>query len=383
MRVSRIRHNRNVPPLFITDLDAEPLSLPLLEPFAIATGAQARADNVLVRLRLGDGPGAIEGLGEAAPFPAVSGETQAGALRAVQQARDLLVGHDARGLHAIQGLLLEALPGEAAARCAIEMALLDALLRWHRMPMWAYFGGSGTTLHTDMTVTAGNREHAAAAARAIAGRGIMMIKVKVAAGAPEEDAERLAAIHQAVPGAGLLADANGGYTTPQALRFLSLLAERGVPLLLLEQPVLREDEEGLAAVARQATVPICADESARSAADVLRLVRGGAVQAINIKLMKSGLAESLAMYAIARAAGLRLMIGGMVESLLQMTCSAHFAAGLGDFSYVDLDTPLFIAEHPFGGGFRQHGAELRLDHVEAGHGVHWSRGTCPSTEGMG
>jgi L-alanine-DL-glutamate epimerase-like enolase superfamily enzyme len=93
------------------------------------------------------------------------------------------------------------------------------------------------------------------------------------------------------------------------------------------------------------------------------------VQVFNIKLMKTGIAESLAIAAIARAAGLDLMIGGMVESVLAMTTSACFAAGLGGFAFVDLDTPLFLADNPFDGGYVQTRDCLELSGIVAGHGV--------------
>lgn len=353
-------------PTIIADIRAEALDMPLTEPFAIATGTQQVAHNVLIRLVLGDG---TEGLGEAAPFPAVSGETQQSTLEALVQTRALLLGRDARSWRKIGQLLAEVLPDQPAARCGIEMALLDALLRRQDMPLWSFFGGSSTALETDMTITAGDAQHTARAARAIADRGIETIKVKVGALSPEEDVQRLATIHQALPQARLLADANGGYTAAQALAFLQAVASAQIPLLLLEQPLPREDWAGQVEVARRSPIPICADESVRSAADVLHIVRTGAAHVINIKLMKCGLDEALSMWSIARAAGLQLMIGGMVESILAMTFSAHFAAGLGGFSYVDLDTPMFIAAHPFKGGFRQQGARLSLDHIEAGHGV--------------
>ena len=85
--------------------------------------------------------------------------------------------------------------------------------------------------------------------------------------------------------------------------------------------------------------------------------------------MKSGVVEALAIWNVATSAGLKIMIGGMLESVLAMSFSAHFAAGLGGFTYVDLDTPMFIREHPFVGGFEQEGARLSVARVEAGHGV--------------
>jgi L-Ala-D/L-Glu epimerase len=353
-------------PTLITAVAFEPLDLPLTEPFAIATGAQHVAHNVLVRLTLADG---TTGLGEAAPFTAVSGETQAGTLAALQSVHEALLGQDARAWRPLSAQLSEALETAPSARCALETALLDALARHHRVPLWVFFGGAGTTVDIDMTVTAGDRAHAIASARAILARGITTLKVKVGAGEPGLDVERLVAIREVAPQARLFADANGGYTVAQARAFLAGLERAGVPLALFEQPVAPEDFEGLASLARSSRIPICADESARSAADVLRLVRERAAHGVNLKTMKCGVVESLTMWHLARAAGLELMIGGMVESVLSMSLSAHLAAGLGGFHYADLDTPLFIARHPFRGGYHPEGSRVSIASAPAGHGV--------------
>lgn len=355
-----------MPQTTVVSLEARPLDLPLREPFAVAGGAPDTARNVLVRLTLADGS---VGIGEAAPFTTVSGETQESAIAAVAASRSLLIGQDARALRRLSLGLGELLAEEAAARSALEQALLDALLRHHHMPMWAYFGGHGTELDTDITITAGDRVHAGRAAAPAAGQGFGTLKVKVGASSPAEDAERLREIREAAPNLPLVLDANGGYSAEQALELLELLAAQGLRVSLFEQPVHRSDTLGLLAVARRSKVPICADESARTAADLRWLITSGAVQAVNLKIMKSGLFETVAMYHLARSAGLELMIGGMIESVLAMTVSAHLAAGLGGFSYVDLDTPLFIASHPFQGGFDQQGARLRVGHIASGHGV--------------
>jgi L-alanine-DL-glutamate epimerase-like enolase superfamily enzyme len=91
--------------------------------------------------------------------------------------------------------------------------------------------------------------------------------------------------------------------------------------------------------------------------------------------MKSGIAEALDIVAVARAAGLSLMIGGMLESTLAMSASACFAAGQGGFEFVDLDTPLFMLRSPFEGGFTWSGAELSLSQICLGHGVSWPDAT--------
>jgi len=353
-------------PTVITEIEVSPLDLALTEPFTIASGTQHHAANLLVKVTLEDG---TVGLGEAAPFPAVSGETQAGTRAAVEALGQRLIGEDASRWRYLSSRLEEEGVDAPAARCGLEMAMLDAFGQHHRLPLWRFFGGAGASVETDMTVTAGDLAHATASAKAIVERGIRALKVKVGAASPDVDAARLLAVHRAAPGARLTADANGGYTVEEALDFLARVAKAGVPLALFEQPVSPVDPAALAEVTAKSRVPICADESARSAQDVLRLVKERAAHAINLKVMKTGLVQTLAMWTLARTAGLGLMIGAMVEGVLAISFSANLAAGLGGFSDVDLDTHLFIRTHPFQGGFVQTGGVLDVSGVGQGHGV--------------
>ena len=165
----------------IEEISAAPLNLPLTEPFSIATGAQQSADNVLVRLRLADG---TVGLGEAAPFPAVSGETRQSSTSTIESAAELLSGLDAREWGRIDALLAQQYPDQPAARCALETAVLDALLQHHHMPLWSFFGGASSSLETDMTVTTGDCAHASLSARTVLAHDINIIKVKLGALSP-------------------------------------------------------------------------------------------------------------------------------------------------------------------------------------------------------
>ncbi|MFT3767839.1 MAG: enolase C-terminal domain-like protein [Minicystis sp.] len=236
--------------------------------------------------------------------------------------------------------------------------MLDALARRAGMPLWAFFGGSGRALVTDVTIPTGSIEEARADAAMRAAAGFSRLKVKVGGAGAKDDAARLVAIREAAPGAELMLDGNGGLTAEAALDLLTDLRARGVLPILFEQPVPGGDIEGLAQVARRGSVPVAADESVTTAADVLRIAAAGAAQVVNIKPMKSGVVEALAIASTARAAGLGLMIGGMVEAKLSMSLSACFAAGLGGFAFVDLDTPLFLADEPFEGGYAQRGEHL-------------------------
>lgn len=341
-----------------------PIDEALTEPFAIASGAQARASNVLVVVELASG---IRGIGEAAPFPAVSGETQASSLRALEVARSLVVGRDVRAIRALSGEIGEALGVERAAVAGIEAALLDALARAHGVSLTDWFGGVRATVRTDITITKGTVAHARASAESARARGIGTLKVKVGGSGVELEVERMLAIAATSPRA-LLVDANGGFTEAEAAEFLRALHARGVRLALFEEPVARGDVDAMARLAERG-VPIAADESARTPRDVVELARAGAAAAVNLKTQKSGIFGALEIASVARSLGLELMIGGMVESEIGMTFSAHVASGLGGVRFVDLDTPFWFERAVTAEGYRVRGDEVLLDPEAPGLGL--------------
>ncbi len=352
----------------IRSVEVAPLDIPLFEPFGISGGAQAAANNVLVTLELADG---TLGYGEAAPLPAYNGETQAQALAVLAGSRRWLAGYvvkDWRWLAAEFRGRGGAWCG--SAQCAFELALLDALTKQRGEPLWKFFGGAGTTLETDMTVTTGTATEAAANARAIRKRGIRMIKVKVGGKlGPAHDLERVGAISEVAPDSPLILDGNAGVSRAAASELVRGLKARGIVPALLEQWLAKDDLAGARSLAEESGWLVAADESVTSADDARRVVAERAAGAINIKLMKGGVAAALDIVAVAKSAGLALMIGGNVESILAMTGSACFAAGQGGFDFADLDTPLFLAENPFDGGFTMDGGKISVAHLAAGHGV--------------
>ncbi len=113
---------------------------------------------------------------------------------------------------------------------------------------------------------------------------------------------------------------------------------------LLEQPLPKHDLAGMAFVAKRCPVPVAADESVASPEGALKVLELGAATAINIKAAKSGYSRSLAIAAIARAAGVPLMIGCMAETARGLAASAALAAGTGFFRFVDLDSDHLLAE---------------------------------------
>jgi len=355
-------------PCLVRSFTVQPLDIPLHTPFGISGGAQAMANNVLVRLEL---EGGATGYGEAAPLPPYNGETQAQALAALEAARGWLPGRPADDWCALAGEFRARGGAQCgSAQCAFELALLDALGRRDGVPLWKFFGGAGTALETDMTVTTGTPEQAAADARAIRDRRIRMIKVKVGGPkGPAYDLARLAAIHAVAPDAPLILDGNAGVSRTDATALVQGLRGRGIRPALLEQWLPKDDLTGLRALGEESGWLVAGDESVCSAADAQKIADTKAAQVLNIKLMKAGLAVAQDIVAVAKRTGLGLMIGGNVESILAMTGSACFAAGQGGFTFADLDTPWFLAANPFVGGFTADGGALSVAHIKAGHGV--------------
>jgi L-alanine-DL-glutamate epimerase-like enolase superfamily enzyme len=350
----------------VVRIDARPFTAGLTDSFEIAGGAAHEHAGVFVQLTLADG---TVGHGEASPLPAFNGETAAGSLAAVRRAGRLWLGRDAGAWRARLTELEDALPaGAGAARAALGMALLDAWTRRAGLPLRSLFGGAESRVVTDVTVTILPPEEAAAAARRIRAFGVRTVKIKVGKD-PESDAARVAAVAAVDPRFTLTLDANQGYGPRESLQLLRLLKRRGLRISMFEQPAAADDWDGLKEVARKGDLPVAADESVKCRADALGLARQRAVSVINLKLMKMGILEAWDCALIARASGLGLMIGGMIETSLAMACAAHFAAGIGGFGVVDLDTPLWLKKDPTRGLRLARGGVYDLTRVQRGIGV--------------
>lgn len=351
----------------IASVRAKPWNIELIEPFGIATGAQFVAENVLVEVRLADG---TRGIGEAAPFPAVNGETQARALDAIARCETVLVGAEARTWRRHAAMLAEMISDTPSAVAGLEAAILDAWLRRAGVSLWTFFGGREDSLETDITIVTGTAERAREAAERAKADGFRTLKIKVGGASLAHDVERLDAIVRAAPNARLVLDANASLSSDDAVRLVGHVGKERI--VLFEQPTAADDHDGMRQVRERAGVSVAADESARRAADVVALSRARAADAINVKISKSGIAEACDICAAARAAGLGLMIGGMVETPLAMMVSACLAAGQGGFSFVDLDTPFFMKRLPTAGswgGGDGHKPLIDVTHITAGHGV--------------
>ena len=297
----------------------------LTHPFRIARGVKTAADVITVTIREGD----IVGRGEGVPYPRY-GESVESALAAIDEVRPLVeAGGDRRSL-------LGGMPA-GAARNAVDCALWDLEARRQGSSVAAMAGIPAMgRLASALTVVIDTPE---AMARAAAGfAAAPLIKVKVDAHAPEA---QIRAVRGAAPATRLIVDPNESWDRALVEQLQPLLRECRVDLL--EQPVPAGEDEWLENF--HPSVPICADESFHTAADLPAIARR--YQVANVKLDKSGgLTEALEAARAARGLGLRLMTGCMVSSSLSIAPALHIAA-FSDF--VDLDGPIWLAEDRAGG----------------------------------
>jgi L-alanine-DL-glutamate epimerase-like enolase superfamily enzyme len=311
------------------DVRAEIVQLRLAETFVISRNAQDSAEVVHVTIGHKD----VTGRGEAAPIERYD-ETAASALAFVQEHGDL-VGDDPFALEEI-GARLAAIPGEQAAKSALDAALHDLQGKLLGRPVWQLLGLPRTGPSTSWTVWLGDPDDMARRAELAAPR-FRRLKLKLGAG-DGLDVERVRAV-RGVTELPLQVDVNEGWSLDEALEALPQLAALGLDYC--EQPLPAGTEDGRV-LKRRSPVPIYVDEDCHTLADVADCAE--IAHGINIKLAKSGgIREGIRMAHAARALGLGVMLGCMVESGLGIAAGCCVAP-LCD--HVDLDGNLLLADDP-------------------------------------
>jgi L-alanine-DL-glutamate epimerase-like enolase superfamily enzyme len=306
-----------------------PLDLRLRHTFRIARGASDVRRNVLVEVE----DGGHVGLGEAAPIKRY-GEDQGSAIRAVERMAGRL-----GNVRAFAGAAARAaVPGQRSAEAAVDIALHDLAGQRLQAPLFELFGlDPHEGPPTSFTIGIDTPEVVAQKVREAADFGILKVKM-----GSDDDREVLTAVRDTTDRL-LRVDANEGWTIESARERLPWLHSLGVEFV--EQPLPADRLEETRALRRESPLPFYADESVHRAEDIPRLV--GAFDGINIKLMKcGGLGEALRMVAVARAHGLKVMLGCMIESSIAITAAAHL---LPLVDAADLDGSVLLEHDPFEG----------------------------------
>jgi L-Ala-D/L-Glu epimerase len=317
------------------------VELELAETFTISRSSQDVAEVVQVELEH-EGE---RGFGEAAPAERY-GESAASAEAFVEQ-HAALVGDDPFALAEVEDRLAK-LPGEQAAKAALDAALHDLQGKLLGLPVWRLLGLKADGPPTSYTVVLADPDEMARRAARDAGR-FQRLKLKLG-GRDGLDADRVRAVRAATE-LPLQVDVNEAWSLDEALEALPVLSQLGVEYC--EQPLPAGDPGG-AELKRRSPIPIYVDEDCHTLGDVAACAE--LAHGINIKLAKSGgIREALRMIHAARALGLGVMLGCMLESGLGIAAGAQIAS-LCD--HVDLDGNLLLRADPWPGVRFDNGRQL-------------------------
>jgi L-alanine-DL-glutamate epimerase-like enolase superfamily enzyme len=314
-------------------LERRRIELPLRHAWTIARGTSASKANVLVRVRRSG----LSGLGEAAPNARYQ-EDWLTVMAALEQVEPLLEDDLSRWTETLDRVEA-ALPRDHAARAAIDIALHDLAAQGQGVPLWRLLGADPAAMPpTSFSIGLDTIPVMQQKVREAAPFPILKVKLGGA-----DDRAVIEGI-RAVTDKPLSVDANEGWKEPgEAIEMIGWLAGMGV--VLVEQPLPAADLDGARRVRAGARLPIFADEAVVETADVGRVRE--AYDGINIKLQKSGgLRPARRLLDAARAAGMKVMIGCMIETSIGITAAAHLAP-LAD--HADLDGNLLLAADPFRG----------------------------------
>ncbi|WP_336135543.1 dipeptide epimerase [Natronomonas amylolytica] len=336
----------------------ETVELTLDVPFTISRGTTATTENVVVAI---DHDGET-GYGAAAPsrhYGETTGTVEALLPELFEVVENAESPHARRGIH---DEMLAVARDNPAARAAVDIALWDLAGKLLDQPVYRLLGLADdpeacppTSFTIGLDETAAMKRRAREAARA----GYPVLKVKLGT---DRDLRIIEAIRAVEPDVDIRVDANEAWTPKEAVRKCQELADYGVEFV--EQPVPAENPEGLRHVYERSPLPIAADESCLTAADIPAIA--DRCDIANLKLMKTGgTTPAVELIHAARAHGLEVMCGCMLETNAAIAGGAHLLPLL---DYADLDGSLLLEADPYGGVPISQG-RFDLGVVDAGTGA--------------
>ena len=310
-------------------VSAAPLDLPLVHPFKIARGEESVTRTAIVRIRYSD----LEGIGESTPIERY-GENVESVLRYFATHKPACDDP-----YQLETLLEPEIP--PAAKAGFDLALHDLIGKDLGKPLYALLGlDPSQTPVTSFTIGIADPQTTLHKVAEVADHPIL--KVKLGIGTIEDQIETISLIRERYTGT-IRIDANEGWDAETAVTVLRELLRFDIEFC--EQPIEAGHPQMLRTIRERVAIPLVTDEDSLTARDLPRLF--GCVDGVNVKLAKSGgIRGALAMIHTARAMGLKVMLGCMVESAVAATAAAHLSPLV---DWADVDGPFLTARDPFSG----------------------------------
>ncbi len=327
----------------IINIDVWPVEMRLSEPYTIAYETIEKTINIFIRIDTDKG---IIGFGCAAPDKQITGETPESVIQAFHD----LVLPKLRGSDPIRhSMLLERLKPnlkeQPSVLAAVDMALYDILGKKSGLPIWKLLGGFRDRIQTSVTIGILPENETIERAKYWVDQEFKCLKIKGGLDV-DQDISRVIGVRNAVGDKiEIRFDANQGFSVYEALKFVE--KTKVVKVELIEQPTPKGNPDLLGRVTSDVSIPVMADESLITLRDAFRLARKDLVDMVNIKIMKvGGISEALQINAVARSAGLEVMVGCMDEAALAIAAGLHFALARPNVLYADLDGHIGLQGDP-------------------------------------
>ena len=324
----------------IVSAEVIPLRIPKKTAFKVAYATRTAAVSLLLRLETDDGH---VGWGESLPVKEVTGEERDKVFAALSRwAAEDLPGQDPFDQEALR-LKLRELHDMPSAQCAVDTALWDIRGQAMGKSLRQLLGAAREKHRASFSIGIKGLEETVQEASGLLKQGFRDIKVKIGLDL-DSDVARVQALRERLgTDWKLYLDANQGYSAREALELVRRLAGLGVEFI--EQPVKASDLDSLSMVTRESPIPICADEAVKDAASLVPIIQRQAAHMVNVKLQKcGGPSEAALLVRMAEAAGMKAMVGCMIESRVGITAGLSVALGLDNVRYIDLDGALDLAD---------------------------------------
>jgi L-alanine-DL-glutamate epimerase-like enolase superfamily enzyme len=329
----------------IKEISLHEVIRPLRVTFATAKGRKNIIRSIIVRVALADGS---SGLGECPTSFSLSNETMPLAKNVLNTLRPQLIGMPIEHYANAIGLFRKKYPEYPMTISGLEVALFRAKLAYRKISEHSYWGGKISSIQTDITIPFMlDKDLLERWINYAFRKGFTAYKLKVS-GNIDDDKEVLSFVYnklgKILQGFTLRLDGNQGFTKKTFMQIVDYIRRSRFNIELFEQPLAKDDFQGLKETKASSPCPIILDESVITGSDARRVAEHDLAHGINIKIAKSGIMESAAILAIAKKYGLKLMIGCMTETMIGLSAAIYLTAGSDAFDYIDLDG-IFLLYH--------------------------------------
>lgn len=342
----------------------EEIVRPLRTTFATSLGSKDSIRSMIVKVALDDREDGVVSLGEVPTSFVLKHETIPAIGQTLETVTKRFIGMPIEEYASqIPGLRREN-PETPMTISGLEVALFRAWLLSKGLSEHHYWGGAVRRLETDITIPLlTDFEVLGRWLDQILAQGFKIYKIKVG-GDLERDGRLLSFVfsylNEHLEVFDVRLDGNQGYSAESYLQMADWLEKQNYRVQFFEQPLRKDDWQGMAAVKPRSPVPIILDETIFHHENLERVIENRLADGINIKFAKSGVSESRRMIQTAHENHLKLMIGSMMETMVGLSAAVYCAAGCGVFDYLDLDAVCFLHDEDRYETIRLNGPEYRL-----------------------